>query len=258
MNDETRYQIAEVSALLVRARRVAVLTGAGVSAESGVPTFRDAQTGLWSRFDAQRLASQEGFRDDPGLVWSWYMHRLATVEAAQPNPGHDALAVLAATVNEMSLTTQNVDDLHEQAGSQRVIRLHGRLRDSKCSQNCKGDPTVIDLEKYHLNLLDSAPRCPYCGARIRPDVVWFNEMLPFAALEAAWGAISRADLVLIVGTSGLVHPAADMPMDARDRGIPVIEINPKPSALTPVVDLWIDQPSGAALPELVRRVAAPA
>ncbi len=251
-------KIEEAAALIRVSRRPVILTGAGVSAESGVPTFRDAASGLWSKYEPTELATPQAFQRDPDLVWRFYQYRREITSLARPNPGHFALAELEAQKPDQWIITQNVDDLHEQAGSQRVIRLHGRLRDSKCSQNCKGDPTLIDLEKYHLNLLDSAPRCPYCGARIRPDVVWFNEMLPFAALEAAWGAISRADLVLIVGTSGLVHPAADMPMDARDRGIPVIEINPKPSALTPVVDLWIDQPSGAVLPELVRRVAAPA
>lgn len=247
----------EQAALRLRAsQRPVFLTGAGVSAESGVPTFRDAATGLWSKYEPTELATPQAFQRDPDLVWRFYQYRRQIAAPAKPNPGHYALAELEALKPDLWIITQNVDDLHEQSGSQHVIRLHGRLRDSRCSQNCKGDPTLIDLDKFRLNSPDTAPRCPYCSARIRPDVVWFNEMLPLPVLEAAWSAISKADLVIIVGTSGMVHPAADMPMDARDRGVPVIEINPQPSALTPVADLWIDQPSGVALPELAHRVTA--
>ncbi|MFN8379499.1 MAG: NAD-dependent deacylase [Anaerolineae bacterium] len=251
-------KLEQAADLLRASKRPVVLTGAGVSTESGVPTFRDAATGLWSKYDPMELATPQAFQRDPDLVWRFYQHRRQIASLAKPNPGHYALAELEAQRPDLWIITQNVDDLHEQAGSHRVIRLHGRLSDSRCSQNCKGDPTVIDLDQYRLNSPDTAPRCPFCGARIRPDVVWFNELLPFSALEAAWGAISRADLVLVVGTSGLVHPAADMPMDAHDRGIPVIEINPQPSALTSVVDLWIGETSGSALPELIRRITAPA
>ncbi len=245
-------QFTQAAALLRTSQRPVVLTGAGVSKESGVPTFRDAASGLWSKYDATELATPQAFRRDPDLVWRFYQYRRQITNLAQPNPGHVALAELERAKPALWVITQNVDDLHEQAGGTRIIRLHGRLRDSKCSQNCKGDPTLIDLEKYHLNLLDTAPRCPYCGARVRPDVVWFNELLPSGALEAAWAAIAQADLVLVVGTSGMVHPAADMPMDAHDRGIRVIEVNPQPSALTAIADVWIGQPSGEALPGLVR------
>ncbi len=246
MNDETRYQIAEVSALLVRARRVAVLTGAGVSAESGVPTFRDAQTGLWSRFDAQRLASQEGFRDDPGLVWSWYMHRLATVEAAQPNPGHDALAVLAATVDEMSLTTQNVDDLHERAGSQHVMHLHGHIGRFHCNE-CGA--------AYYLKPEDKVaplpPICQLCTGYVRPGVVWFGEMLPERVLNAAWRAAEQCDVFLVVGTSGVVYPAAQLPIVAHKHGAQVVEVNTEPSLLSELVDAVLLGPSGEILPAIV-------
>lgn len=251
-------RLVRAAALLRASERPVILTGAGVSAESGVPTFRDAATGLWSKYDATELATPQAFMRDPDLVWSFYQYRRQITALAKPNPGHFALAELEAQKPGLWIITQNVDDLHEQAGSRRVLRLHGRLRDSRCSQNCKGDPTLIDLDQYRLNSPDTAPRCPFCGARIRPDVIWFNEMLSIPALESAWEAINRADLVLVVGTSGLVHPAADMPMDAHDRGVPVIEVNPQPSALTSVVDIWISQPSGTALPELIRRVAAPA
>ena len=245
------------SALLRTSQRPVVLTGAGVSKESGVPTFRDASGGLWSKYDATELATPQAYRRDPDLVWRFYQYRRQIVSLAKPNPGHYALAALESTRPNLWIITQNVDDLHEQAGSTRVIRLHGRLRDSKCSQNCKGDPTLIDLDHYHLNSLDTVPRCPHCGAGIRPDVVWFNEILPSGPLEAAWHAVAQADLMLVVGTSGLVHPAADMPMDARDRGIPIIEINPQPSALTAIADLWVGLPSGEALPLLVQAAEVP-
>ena len=245
------------AALLRTSQRPVVLTGAGVSKESGVPTFRDAATGLWSKYDATELATPQAFRRDPDLVWRFYQYRRQITNLARPNPGHLALAELERLKPALWIITQNVDDLHEQAGSMRVLRLHGRLRDSKCSQNCKGDPTLIDLDKYGLNTLDTAPRCPHCGARIRPDVVWFNELLPSGPLDAAWAAVAQADLMLVVGTSGMVHPAADMPMDARDRGVPVIEVNPQPSALTDIADVRIGQASGEALPGLVRAASEP-
>lgn len=250
-------ELARAAALLRASQRPVVLTGAGVSKELGVPTFRDAATGLWSKYDATELATPQAFRRNPDLVWRFYQYRRQTTNLAKPNPGHVALAELEKLKPTLWIITQNVDDLHEQAGSTHVIRLHGRLRDSKCSQNCKGDPTLIDLERYQLNALDTAPRCPHCGARIRPDVVWFNEILPSGPLDAAWTAVAQADLMLIVGTSGMVHPAADMPMDAHDRGVPVIEVNPQPSALTAIADIWIGEASGDALPELVRAAVEP-
>jgi NAD-dependent deacetylase len=256
MIDQERLERA---AALVRAcQRPVVLTGAGVSAESGVPTFRDASSGLWSRYDATELATPQAFQRDPDLVWRFYQHRRQITNPAQPNPGHTALAELEKFKPNLQIITQNVDGLHEAAGSTRIIRLHGRLSETKCSQNCKGDPTLIDLDAHGLNSSQTAPRCPYCGARLRPAVVWFNELMPPTPLERAWQAVNQADLMLVVGTSGMVYPAADMPREAHDRGVPIIEINPKPTAHTAVADVLIVAPSGEALPALLRLLTEPA
>ncbi len=244
--------LLERSAALLRAsQRPVVLTGAGISKESGVPTFRDAASGLWSKYDATELATPQAYRRNPDLVWRFYQYRRQITDVARPNPAHLALARLEALKPDLWVITQNVDDLHEQAGSVRVLRLHGRLRDNKCSQNCNGDPTLIDLDEHGIRALDAAPRCPYCGAGIRPAVVWFNELLPAGPLEDSWRAVAKADLMLLVGTSGLVHPAADMPMDARDRGVPIIEINPQPTALTSIADIRLGAPAGEVLPALL-------
>lgn len=245
-------ELLQRSAALLRAsQRPVVLTGAGVSKESGVPTFRDAAGGVWSKYDATELATPQAYRRNPDLVWRFYQYRRQITDAAWPNPGHLALARLEALKPDLWLITQNVDDLHEQAGSVHVLRLHGRLRDNKCSQNCKGDPTLIDLKQHGIRTLDGAPRCPYCGAGVRPAVVWFNELIPAGPLEDSWRVVAKADLMLVVGTSGLVHPAADMPMDARDRGVPIIEINPQPTALTSIADIRLSAPAGEALPALL-------
>lgn len=246
MNEELQHLIDEASARLSRARRVAVLTGAGVSAESGVPTFRDAQTGLWSRFDAQRLASQEGFGDDPGLVWSWYMHRLTTVEAAQPNQGHYALAALASKVGELTLTTQNVDDLHERAGSQYVMHLHGHIGRFHCNE-CGAAYTLKPEDK----VASLPPVCQLCNGYVRPSVVWFGEMLPERVLNAAWKAAEQCDVFLVVGTSGVVYPAAQLPIVAHKHGAQVIEINTESSLLSELVDVVLLGPSGRILPAIV-------
>lgn len=246
MNEQTQRVIAEVAARLSAARRVAVLTGAGASAESGVATFRDAQTGLWSHFDAQRLASQEGFTDDPGLVWGWYMHRLAMVEVAQPNPGHLALATLAGDVDELTLITQNVDDLHERAGSQHVLHLHGHIGRFHCNE-C-GAAYYLQPEDRVASL---PPVCRLCNGYVRPGVVWFGEMLPERVLNAAWRAAEQCDLFLVVGTSGIVYPAAQLPIVARNHGARVIEVNTEPSPLSEVVDYMLLGPSGQILPAIL-------
>jgi len=246
MNEEMQLVIAEVAALLSEARRVAVLTGAGASAESGVATFRDAQTGLWSRFDAQRLASQEGFIDDSGLVWGWYMHRLATVEVAQPNPGHHALAALAGEVDELTLITQNVDDLHERAGSQHVLHLHGHIGRFHCNE-C-GTAYYLQPQDRIASL---PPVCHLCNGYVRPSVVWFGEMLPERVLNAARRAAEQCDVFLVVGTSGIVYPAAQLPTVARNHDAEVVEVNTEPSMLSEVVDYVLLGPSGQILPAIL-------
>jgi len=238
--------IDKANKILSTSTAVACLTGAGVSAESGVPTFRDAQTGLWSTFDAQRLASQDGFADDPGLVWRWYMARLAGVEKAMPNPGHFALAELAWRMPDFVLITQNVDDLHERAGSGDVIHLHGNIARFHCNR-C-GREHSLQAEDRSASL---PPYCTVCGSYVRPSVVWFGEGLPEDALAAAVDAMTACDLLLVVGTSGLVYPASELPQIAKRAGARVIEINPEPGPLSSMADICLRGPSGEILPQLL-------
>lgn len=224
------------------AMRITFLTGAGMSAESGVPTFRDALTGLWARFDAEQLATETAFRRDPALVWGWYRWRAALVRRVQPNAGHGGIAALARD-HAVRVVTQNVDDLHERAGSADVAHLHGSLFASRCidcgarAGGREDDPILRDGasipdEGSH----EMPPRCTHCDGPIRPGVVWFGESLPENAWNTAIDAIEDSDLVVVIGTSGLVHPAASLPRLARDGGKHVIEINPRRSAVTPLAD----------------------
>ncbi len=245
------------AACLRAARRITVLTGAGVSSESGVPTFRDALDGLWSRYDPALLATPDAFAERPALVWAFYQFRRRIMRPAQPNPGHYALAALERRSAHFTLITQNVDDLHERAGSQNVIRLHGRITANRCSANCQGNPTPIEVSvppetEEDLNALP--PACPYCGAFVRPDVVWFGEMLPEAELWSAIEAVLACDVMLIVGTSGMVSPASELPGMAQRKGAVLIEVNPHTSALTPMTDVWLSQASASALPALLDRL----
>jgi len=232
--------------MLRSAAAVACLTGAGVSAESGVPTFRDAQSGLWARYDPERLASPQGFADDPGLVWRWYMERLAGVEKAMPNPGHLALAEMARRWPDFALITQNVDDLHERAGSRDVIHLHGTIAHFHC-QRCGATHKLHPDEQS----APQPPACALCSGPIRPSVVWFGEALPESALTAALDSVAACDLLLVVGTSGLVYPAAQLPLIAKRAGSRVIEINPQPGPLSSLADVSLRGPSGEILPQLL-------
>lgn len=226
------------------ARRVVALTGSGISAESGVPTFRDAQTGLWARYDPQELATPEAFARDPELVWRWYAWRRGLVERASPNAGHRALARLERCVPNFSLLTQNVDGLHQEAGSEGVVELHGNLRRSRCP--LEGVTVEADGTDH------PPPLCPNCGSPLRPDVVWFGEALPAAGLEAASEAARSCDLLLSVGTSGLVYPAASLPYEALESGATVVEVNPEPTPLSPDAHFSLRGRAGEVLPGLVR------
>ncbi|GAB1594469.1 SIR2 family NAD-dependent protein deacylase [Lysobacter claricitrinus] len=230
--------------------KVAFLTGAGMSAESGVPTFRDALTGLWARFDPERLATPEAFRSDPDLVWGWYRWRAAQVQRVQPHAGHSAIAALESDGFDIAVVTQNVDDLHERAGSSRVHHLHGHLLRSRCidcGAMSEPDPIVAPYEGDADGHREAPPRCAACGGRQRPGVVWFGEALPDEAWSAGVDAIRGADRVVVVGTSGLVQPAASLPGLARRLGIHVLEINPQPSALTADVDEYWPMTASAGL-----------
>jgi NAD-dependent deacetylase len=230
---------------LVAARRVTVLTGAGMSAESGVPTFRDAQSGLWSRYDPGQLASEAGFRADPALVWRWYAERRAGVQAAAPNAGHRALAQAQARLARLAIVTQNVDGLHQRAGSRDVTELHGRILTTRCLAGCgyiEDDPSRVPSGE--------PPRCPRCGDWLRPGVVWFGEMLDPAALTAAEEAVSGGEVVLVVGTSGLVYPAAALPALARRAGAAVFIINPVAGELDAVAHGVVRGTAAEVLPRL--------
>lgn len=237
--------LTRAAAALARAQSVLVLTGAGVSAESGIATFREAQSGLWSRYDPETLASAEGFARNPGLVWRWYMDRFGGAVHAQPNSGHSALARLEALDATLTLVTQNVDDLHERAGSSRVLHLHGSLGEFRCSV-CGRPHLLADAERYAAE----PPRCATCHGYIRPGVVWFGELLPEAVLDEAWKAARRCDLCLVVGTSGVVYPAAALPEMAQRSGALVVEVNTERSELSRRADIVLTGRAGEVLPAL--------
>jgi NAD-dependent deacetylase len=227
------------------AGRVVALTGSGVSAESGIPTFREAQTGLWERYDPQELATPEAFARNPRLVWEWYEWRRHLVAEAEPNPGHLALAELGRRIPGFTLVTQNVDGLHGRAGSRNVIELHGNILRSKCSL----EDEVVQPEEHDDSV---PPRCARCGASLRPDVVWFGELLPFEALEAALEAARECDLLLSIGTSSLVYPAAALPYEALENGAALVEVNPSETPLTPHADYSLRGSASEVLPNLLR------
>ncbi|MEU5843109.1 NAD-dependent deacylase [Rhodococcus sp. NPDC047139] len=239
---------APVLDLAGSARCVAVLTGAGMSAESGVPTFRDAQTGLWENFDASALATPEAWADDPATVWAWYQWRVALVRRVQPNAGHRALADWAHLAR-VRIVTQNVDDLHERAGSNDVTHLHGSLFAPRCSR-CERPVELPDPPETAVARL-APPQCRACGGDGRPGVVWFGEMLPPQPWEDATEAVRDADLLLVVGTSGVVYPAAGLPSLARGQGIPIVEIDPRETALSDQVDHSWRTTAAVGLPALV-------
>ncbi len=242
-------QIAHAASHLAKARRVACLTGAGVSAESGIATFRDALTGLWSKFDPQQLASQAGFAADPELVWRWYMDRRAWVDSSTPNAGHMALAEIEALTPDFTLVTQNVDDLHEKAGSVNVLHLHGSLTRFRCNR-CSA-PHELQTEEIAAAM---PPNCVGCGGPVRPDVVWFGEMLPYDILQRAAIAAETCDVMLVVGTSGMVYPAAQLPYTAKAAGAFVIDINPEPSDISMMADTFLQGPNGEIGPKLAAAV----
>lgn len=235
-----------VRAWVSEARHVAVLTGAGVSAESGVPTFRDAQTGLWARFDPQELATEAAYRAHPGRVWDWYQHRRALLTTARPNAGHLALAAFARShPGRMSLITQNVDALHQRAGQSDTIALHGSLMDDCWLDAPRACCDAQALQKGH------PPSCAVCGNLRRPAVVWFGENLPADALDAAERAAADCDLMLVVGTSGQVYPAAGLAFAAHQHEARLVVINPERSELDRIADVCLSEPSAVCLPFLL-------
>lgn len=233
------------------ARRVAVLTGAGMSAESGIPTFRDAQSGLWTRVRPEDLATPTAWDADPPRIWAWYLWRAAIAGRCQPHAGHRALAAWGGEDVSIQVITQNVDNLHERGGSADVAHLHGSLFAHKCDTCGAPYRGEIALPRAPVERL-SPPSCPVCGlGQIRPDIVWFGEPLDDSVFGASIDAIASADLLLVVGTSGMVFPAAGLPGVARGSGVPVVEINPHESDLADQVDFSWRVSAARGLPSLV-------
>jgi len=226
---------------------VAVLTGAGISQESGLRTFRDAQTGLWAQYKPEELASPEAFRRDPKLIWDWYAWRREAVKGVRPNPGHYALVEMEDRIPGFTLITQNVDSLHRMAGSRNVFELHGNIQRVRCSE------CYLFAEDWD-NDAEAVPQCSSCGGLLRPDVVWFGEALPRDQLEAAVEAARSCDLFFSIGTSGVVQPAASLAHAARNRGATIVEVNAEPTPLTAKVDYALQGKSGEILPALVEAV----
>jgi NAD-dependent deacetylase len=234
---------------LVAAKSVTVLTGAGVSAESGVPTFRDAQTGLWAKYSPEELATPRAFRRNPRLVWEWYEWRRKLVADATPNPAHLALVDLQKLFAKFQLITQNVDGLHQRAGSQHVVELHGNITRTKCFDENR-------IVSAWNETGEIPPRCPNCGGLLRPDVVWFEERMPETEMELATTASASCDLFFSIGTSTVVYPAAGLPSVALNRGATLVEINPQPTPFTAQAQFVLAGAAGVVLPELLAGVKA--
>ena len=230
-----------VKALLDESKRVVVLTGAGVSAESGVPTFR-GKDGLWHQYRAQDLARPDSFARDPELVWEFYNWRRELVSRCEPNPAHTALAELERLLPQFLLITQNVDGLHTDAGSRKVMEMHGSLWRVKC--------TSCTHAREERCTLPPLPECPVCGHLLRPDVVWFGEPLPPGVLSVCIKEVGKSDVFLSIGTSGLVQPAASFAQLAREQGAVTVEINTRPTPESGLMDFALHGPAGEILPRL--------
>jgi NAD-dependent deacetylase len=235
--------------VLRQAGRTVLLTGSGVSAESGVPTFRDELTGLWARYRPEDLATPEAFRRDPALVWAWYRERRRHVAAAKPNAAHLAIARLQSHLPGTALVTQNVDGLHQRAGSADVIEFHGNLFRNRC-RDCGHETQHPDPE------LETPPACPRCGEPMGPGVVWFGETIPADALERAWRRAASAKVFFSIGTSGQVYPAAQLVEVARWAGAVIVEVNTDSTPLSQHTDFILRGPATASLPRLAECLGA--
>ncbi len=236
---------ADLIKALRQAQRATALTGAGVSQESGLRTFRDAQDGLWAQYRPEDLATPQAFQRNPKMVWDWYAWRREKVSQAKPNPAHYALVELAKQIPNFTLITQNVDGLHQAAGSPLVIELHGNIHRVRCS--------VCGLIHSRWDQGgDAVPRCKVCNGLLRPDVVWFGENLPQAELEAAFEAARTCELFFSIGTSGVVQPAASLAYLAQQQGARIVEINAEPTPLTSFADFALQGKAGQILPALVK------
>jgi NAD-dependent deacetylase len=246
------HKTREAASVLSRCRQLVVFTGAGMSKESGIATFREAQQGLWEQYDPHELATIEGFMSNPELVWTWYQDRFGRISDVEPNAGHQAIAELEQHVPRVVVITQNIDNLHREAGSSEVVELHGNWQLYKCLNGHTGF-TMDDF----CDQAEIPPRCPECSAMLRPDVVWFGEMLPQDAWERAFDECQWASVMLVVGTSGLVQPAASLPYQAKLSGAMIIEVNPERSAITPLAEIYLRGTAAGVLPTLLELMTSP-
>ena len=243
----SEHQVEEVVEFLAGAGRVAVLTGAGISAESGVPTFR-GKDGLWKQYKAETLATPEAFERDPKLVWEWYDWRRGLIAPVEPNAGHRVIAGWESLFGEMAVITQNVDGLHAKAGSQNVVELHGNIWKLRCTR----EGTVEEVRDNPLPHIP--PVCPNCGSFLRPHIVWFGESLDPVVLGRAYELSESCQVMFVIGTSAVVHPAASLPYAAARAGAKIIEVNLEPTSLTPQADFFFPGKAGEILPVLDRRL----
>ncbi len=244
-------QLSQIALQWHTARKIAMLTGAGISAESGVPTFRGKE-GLWNSFKPEELASMTAFLANPKIVWEWYNWRRDLLTKVEPNDGHRAIAAMQKLTRNFTLITQNVDGLHQRAGSTDLMELHGNISINKC----------VDCERVHSDTVEIDPSkialCPHCGGQLRPGVVWFGENLDPVTIDQAYEAARVADLFFVVGTSALVYPASQLPLIAKQQGATIVEINPEPTPLSDLVDFRFAALSGEILPLLVMAIGHPA
>ena len=232
---------------LKSAKSILFFTGAGISAESGIETFR-GKGGLWNKMSAQELASFDGFMKNPNLVWEWYQYRRKIVRETEPNAGHKKIAEFEKCFNEVTVVTQNVDNLHKRAGSTNILELHGNIERNFCL-DCK---TFYNVEKFIE--AHEVPKCEKCGGMIRPDVVWFGEMLPQGIFAEAERKAIESDICFIVGTSAVVYPAAYIPISAKEAGATLVEINIEPTNISHQVDYSIIGKSGEVLPKIFKQL----
>lgn len=246
-NQRISIDMREVVEVILKSKYLTALTGAGVSAESGIPTFR-GKDGLWNKHKPEELATPQAFAANPEVVWKWYAWRMEIVFNAKPNPAHYGFAELEKLEILKCLITQNVDDLHERAGSERVLHLHGSLRKVIC--------TKCDYSEYVEKppRIPPLPKCPRCHSLLRPGVVWFGEMLPQDVLSEALNEVNRSDVIIVAGTSAVVQPAASLPLIVKRNGGKIIEINPSETPLSGIADYVIRKPAGVAMKEIVDEI----
>lgn len=246
-----QYQSAALIAALQSARDIVVFSGAGISTESGIPSFRDTANALWQQFSVDEFATADGYAANSAQVWQWYQQRRLAIQAALPNAGHLAVSAMQQSGRKITVVTQNVDDLHERAGSQSVIHLHGRLDEAYC-QHCG---SMHDLKADRTEQIP--PRCSFCGGQVRPAVVWFDEALPLPAWQAATTAMKNCDLLIVVGTSAQVQPASHLPLLALQQQATMLFINPDSSgSLAKLADFCFEAAAGLVLPRLAKLLTA--